>query len=51
MDVVRKNYKTYLQEMYQIHMIDLEVRMEKLDLVKDKAVAREGYWVLDNLMK
>lgn len=51
MDVVRKNYKTYLNEMYQIHMIDLEVRMEKLDLVKDKAVAREGYWVLDNLMK
>lgn len=51
MDVVRKNYKTYLQEMYQIHMIDLEVRMEKLDLVKDKAVAREGYWALDNLMR
>lgn len=51
MELVRSDYKTYLNEMYQIHMIDQEVRHDKISLVGEKEVAREGYWILDNLLK
>ena len=51
MELVRANYKTYLQEMYQIHMIDQEVRYDKVNLVQDKQMARESYWLLDNILK
>jgi hypothetical protein len=51
MELVRDNYKTYLQEMYQAHMLDQEVRFNKVNLAGDKQVARDGYWLLDNLLK
>lgn len=51
MELVRDNYKLYLQEMYQVHMIDQEIRFDKVNLVGDKQIARDGYWLLDNLLK
>lgn len=51
MELVRDNYKVYLQEMYQAHMIDQEVRFNKVNLAGDKQIARDGYWLLDNLLK
>lgn len=51
MEVVRSNYKDYLGEMYQVHMLDQEVRMDKVELVQNKEMAREGYWLIDNLTK
>jgi hypothetical protein len=51
MELVRDNYKVYLQEMYQVHMIDQEIRFDKVNLVGDKQIARDGYWLLDNLLK
>jgi hypothetical protein len=51
MEIVRNNYKTYLQEMYQVHMLDHEVRFDKVNQAGDKQVARDSYWLLDNLQK
>lgn len=51
MEVVRDNYKVYMQEMYQTHMIEQEVRYDKVNLTGDKQVARDSYWLLDNLLK
>ena len=51
MDLVRENHKTYLQEMYQVHMIDQEVRLDKVNLTEQKQIARESYSLLNNIQK